>query len=89
MNKIAVTIVSTLLLTLGVSLTHVEAYPVDQQVVVGDNNNRMNGNNVGRNANLNLTRTAADNDYDVDYGWLGLLGLLGLAGLRGRDRSRA
>jgi hypothetical protein len=37
----------------------------------------------------NFRGTAAANDNnDMDWGWLGLLGLIGLAGLRGRNRER-
>jgi MYXO-CTERM domain-containing protein len=82
MKKIAITILSTLLFTLGSSFTHIDATPAfEKQVVVGDENNG-NGNN--------FTRTAAnaDADNDTDYGWLGLLGLIGLAGLRSRDRAK-
>lgn len=47
-----------------------------------NDNFRTNATNTGR------FRAAADNDNDMDWGWLGLLGLIGLAGLRGRDRER-
>ncbi|QYR24182.1 WGxxGxxG-CTERM domain-containing protein [Paenibacillus sp. sptzw28] len=37
----------------------------------------------------NYRGTAAANDNnDMDWGWLGLLGLIGLAGLRNRNRER-
>ena len=34
------------------------------------------------------TVATADDDRDMDWGWLGLLGLIGLAGLRRRDDHR-
>ncbi|WP_114383559.1 WGxxGxxG family protein [Paenibacillus prosopidis] len=36
----------------------------------------------------NYRATAAGDDNNMDWGWLGLIGLLGLAGLRNRDRER-
>ncbi|GBF74191.1 hypothetical protein PA598K_02523 [Paenibacillus sp. 598K] len=47
----------------------------------GNDGNRAYGMNNGR------YRTAAANDRDMDWGWLGLLGLIGLAGMRGRNRE--
>jgi MYXO-CTERM domain-containing protein len=44
----------------------------------------MRTNNFRANAN-----TAANDNNDWDWGWLGLLGLIGLAGLRGRSRERS
>ncbi|MGM0881877.1 MAG: WGxxGxxG family protein [Bacillota bacterium] len=36
----------------------------------------------------NYRATAAGDDNNMDWGWIGLIGLLGLVGLRNRDRER-
>lgn len=52
-----------------------------------DMNRGMNQTNRALGAD-NYRATAAGDDNDFDWGWLGLIGLLGLAGLRNRDRER-
>ncbi|WP_308635257.1 WGxxGxxG family protein [Paenibacillus silvisoli] len=45
-----------------------------------------NGTALNNGGNYRAT-ALADNDNDMDWGWLGLLGLIGLAGLRSRNRE--
>ncbi|MFC0335554.1 WGxxGxxG family protein [Paenibacillus sepulcri] len=49
-------------------------------------NPRMN--TYGTTTANNIRANAADDNNDMDWGWLGLLGLLGLVGLRGRSKER-
>ncbi|MCQ6558708.1 WGxxGxxG family protein [Paenibacillus mendelii] len=79
-------------LCLLVCLTLLMAVPVFAQSMdtVGESvqtaaNNDMNMNGAGGNNNY---RAYANNDNDIDWGWLGLLGLIGLAGMRGRNREK-
>lgn len=58
-------------------------------------NGTMNGRGINRTVNRatvrtnNYRATAAANDNDFDWGWLGLIGLAGLAGMRSRNRDEA
>lgn len=53
--------------------------------VHAENNNNGRDDNIGtRNVN---TGTAAAEDDNMDFGWVGLLGLAGLLGLRRKDRD--